>query len=60
MSTDSRKQINIRVDDEFLRHVGEIQRSDTAPTTPTMAEVIRMAVKEMAISRRKPPRRKDG
>ena len=42
-----RKQINLRVDDELLAMVGELQRLDrSGPTPPTMSEVIRKAVAE--------------
>lgn len=42
-----RKQINLRVDDELLTAIGELQRADeSTPTTPSMSDVIRRAVLE--------------
>jgi hypothetical protein len=42
-----RKQINLRVDDELLAVIGELQRlDDSGPTVPTMSEVIRKALFE--------------
>lgn len=55
MSTD-RKQVNIRVDDEFLRIVGELQALIRDPLTPSLAEVIRISVAN-ELDRRKADRK---
>lgn len=55
MSTD-RKQVNIRVDDEFLRIVGELQSLIRDPLTPSLAEVIRISVAN-ELDRRKADRK---
>lgn len=54
----NRKQINIRVEDEFLEEIGELQRMLPGPRPPSMAEAIRTAVREAieARRRRKPAR----
>ena len=50
----------MRIDDEFTKALGELQRLDEAPTPPTKAEVIRDAVMEMLMRRRKASKRKEG
>ena len=56
-SMSDRKQINIRVDDDFVEAVGELQRLLPGPRPPSMADAIREAVmNELARRRRKPAR----
>ncbi len=55
MSTD-RKQINIRVDDEFLRNVGELQALIRDPLSPSLAQVLRISVAN-ELERRKADRK---
>lgn len=41
-----KRQINMRVDDEFLEAIGELQRLLANPRPPSLTETIRFAVKE--------------
>lgn len=42
----NRKQINLRVDDELLEAIGELQRGDAGVIVPSQTAVIRKAVLE--------------
>lgn len=41
-----RKQINVRVDDELLEAIGEIQRAAVSVLVPGVSEIIREAIIE--------------
>ena len=49
MAKDDRKQLNVRVDDEFLAAVGDIQRLDRSELTAlSVSDVVKRAVMELA------------
>lgn len=58
MAKDERKQINIRVSDEFLQAVGDIQRLDRSePTALNQTDAITKAVLGFAEQLRKAKRK---
>jgi len=48
-----RKQINVRIDDDVLAAIGELQSLVADPLAPSVAEIVRRAILEMLERKRK-------
>lgn len=57
--SETRKQINVRVTDEVLQMIGDLQRADrSSPTAPTITDVIIDLIKQAHGKLPKEPRRR--